>query len=115
MDTRLVFRLVALGFGVAAAFHALAVFAPIDPSSPRWRHALFVAINVGIAAGMLRRPRWFAWVFGVLVAQQAWSHGRAFIASAQAGSLDVNSIVVLIGLPIVLVVLLADRKRGNSF
>jgi hypothetical protein len=111
-----VFLLFAVGFAGAAVFHAVAMVSAIDPSSPRWRHGLFVAIDFALAVSMIRRPRWFVWVFAVLLVQQAWSHGTSLVAHAKAGSVDVPSIVTLLALPIVLVLLVRDRanvRRGS--
>ena len=105
------FQLISLAFAIAAAWHLVALIVPIDPSSPAWRHALFVAINLALVAGMLRRPRWFAIAFGALVLQQSWSHGRSLVAHARAGNLDAVSLFVLVALPTVLALLLSERRE----
>ncbi|MGZ3422605.1 MAG: hypothetical protein ACXWUG_00195 [Polyangiales bacterium] len=105
-----IFVILAIGFAAAAAFHAVAMLVPID-TTPRWRHALFVAIDLALAALMVRRPPWFPWVFALLVMQQAYSHGTSLVAHAKAGTVDVPSVVTLIALPIALVLLVRDRAK----
>jgi hypothetical protein len=111
------FLLFALGFAGAAAFHAVAVVARID-ATPRWRHGLFVAIDLALAGLMIRRPRWFVWVFALLLVQQAWSHGTSLVAHARAGGVDVASVVTLVALPVVLILLIVDARatlgRGSA-
>jgi hypothetical protein len=106
------FVIFAIAFAGAAAFHAVAMVTAVEPSSARWRHALFVAIDVALAALVIRRPPWFPWVFALLLVQQAWSHGTSLVAHAQAGTVDVLSLVTLIALPVVLVLLVVDARSG---
>lgn len=104
-----VFFLCAIGFAGAAAFHLVALVAVVD-ATPRWRHGLFVVIDAALAALMIRRPRWFPWVFAVLVVQQAWSHGTSLVAHARVGSVDVASVITLVALPIVFALLVRDAR-----
>jgi hypothetical protein len=99
---------VSASFVVAVLVHAYCLFAP--DSSPAWRHALFVALNLGVAWGCWRRPRWFVWAFGLLLVQQLYSHGSAF-AKAWPGRVDWQSLLVLIWMPAVAFALWRERKR----
>ncbi len=103
-----VFTLLASGFFVAAAFHAVAIVLPqIGPPSPAWRHALFVLVNAGVGLGMLKRPRWFTPIFGLLVAQQLVSHGLfSWEVWQTEHRLDWGSVVVFVFMPATLVLLL---------
>lgn len=103
-----VFALLAIGFFAAASFHAVAIFAPgIGPPSPAWRHALFVLVNVSVGLGMLRRPRWFPPLFGLLVAQQLVSHGLfSWEVWQTEHRIDWGSVVVFVFMPVTLVLLL---------
>ncbi|GAC1353080.1 MAG: hypothetical protein NVSMB1_22670 [Polyangiales bacterium] len=111
--TRL-FQVLAVVFAAAALWHAGAIVVPLDPSSSAQRHALFVGINAGLAALMLRRPWWFPLLFAVLMMQQLWSHGHALVARAREGRVDVLSMAVILALPIVLVLLVRDAKRRKK-
>ena len=96
---------------MGALLHLYYLFAP-DPS-PLWRHALFVAINLGVAWGCWWQPRWFIWVFGLLLLQQLYSHGADF-AQAWPGRVDWRSLLVLLGMPIVALALWRRRRLGAS-
>ena len=111
-----VFVVLSVGFAAAAVFHAVAIFAPgIDVPSPAWRHALFVAINLAVAAGVLLRPRGFAFAFAALTAQQVYSHGVTLVlAWRREGRVDWPSVVVLVAMPLVLVLLVRARQRPDS-
>lgn len=101
---------VAFAFVAAAATHVLAI-ARADP--PVSRHALFVAINLATAAGVVLRPRGFAIAFAALTAQQLYSHGGAAIrAWRDEGRVDWPSVIVVVAMPVVLALLVRDRKRG---
>jgi hypothetical protein len=113
----LAFYSLAVAFVAAAAVHGAALIAPgVDPTSPPWRHALFVAINLGCALGFVARPRWFIAPFALLVVQQLVSHGgQAWRAWCQRGRLDVASLAVLAAMPFALGLLVADRRgRGGA-
>lgn len=99
--------IVSAGFVAGALFHLYALFGA-DPS-PAWRHALFVAINLGMAWGCWRQPRWFIWVFGLLLLQQLYSHGTDF-AQAWPERTDWRSLAVLLGMPIVAIALWRRRR-----
>ena len=112
----------ASGLALAAAFHAAAAVVPsLAPSSPTWRHALFVAINLAAAAGLVWRPRGFVPLFALLSVQQLVSHGaEAWRAHRDEGRVDVASVVVLCAMPVALALLIAEtrareaRRNGRS-
>ena len=106
---RPVFVVFACGFIAAAAFHIAAIAFPgVDIPSPAWRHALFIAVNLGAAAGMIFRPRWFALPFAVLTAQQVYSHGMTLVSAWRSGRIDWPSVVVLVAMPLALFLLVRD-------
>lgn len=72
------FKFFAFLAGLAAAYHLVGLFHPVN-SSPAWRHALFVAIDVVCIVGLLRRPAWFKWIFSILAVQQIIGHGSTFL------------------------------------
>ena len=120
---RIVFGLLAIVFAFGALFHAAALITPsLAPDSPAWRHALFVVINVGAAAGMLTRPRLFVPAFAVLCGQQLASHGEAACrAWVDVHRIDVASLAVLALMPLALALLVSDarvvrikRARGSA-
>lgn len=124
MKTRkdLLFFVLAAFFAAAALFHAAAIVFPnlehdrAHVPDPAWRHALFVAINAAVAAGMLRRPPIFVLAFAALTIQQIVSHGgEAWRAWTLERRIDVTSIGVVILVPLALVALIRDwRARPSS-
>jgi hypothetical protein len=118
LKPRLVHQVVAAGFAIAALYHAAALAWPeLAESSPPWRHALFVAINGAMAAGMLLRPRAFTAIFAALVVQQIVSHGsRALSVWRTEGRVDWPSAIVLVAVPIALALLVraALSTRGRD-
>jgi hypothetical protein len=109
-----VFAILAIGFFAAGAFHAVAFFAPeVAAASPPWRHALFVAVNLAVGVGMLRRPGWFTPLFGLLCAQQLVSHGLFSWEVWQAEQrIDWASVVVFVFMPATFLLLLRRRPRA---
>jgi hypothetical protein len=89
-------------FGLAAIYHLAVVLVPAlgDHGSPI-RHSLFVGIDLAVALGFYRRPRFFFWVFCLLGLQQLHSHGRALILTfAREQRVDWQSLLVLTITPI---------------
>lgn len=107
--------LLAVGFGAAAVFHALAIAVPsIAEPSPAWRHGLFVLVNSAVAAGLARRPAWFAPLFAALTVQQLYSHGiSGWHAWVREQRLDWASLLVVIALPPIAVMLLGEAWAGR--
>src|SRR5436190_706138 len=101
------FKVVALFFVAAAVFHGLHVFVPApEDAAGALRHAVFVFINLVVAAGLWFRPAALRFVFGFLVVQQVASHGTtAWTTWSTQGSIDFVSIVIVLLLPLLWVVL----------
>ena len=113
---RVLFALVALAFVITAGIHlARGIAPPPGDDAAAARHALFVAINLAAAAGVLLRPRWFAAPFALLVLQQLGSHGGRAVATAQAGAVPgAEDLAVVLFMPLVLGALVWDARRGSS-
>ncbi len=97
----------ALLFVVAAVVHLAHILSPVagDASGPV-RHAVFVAINLVVAAGLWRRPQALLIVFGALVVQQVLSHGAAaYAAWAEHHEVDLASLGIVVMLPLTWAVL----------
>ncbi len=75
------FRILAAASFGAGLYHLAALVSPAFariasvPWYPVWRHLVFIAINFGVAFLMLRRPRWFLWVYLILTVQVLQGHG----------------------------------------
>lgn len=94
----------------AALYHSAAFFYPVD-NSPLWRHALFIGINTISIYGLLKRPNWFLWFWGVLTIQQLYSHGSYALQLWKTSHIiHWISIGVVILMPVVFALLVIDRK-----
>lgn len=90
-------------FGMGALFHLVGVIAPGIGNAPSsGRHAVFVLINGFFAAAFFLRRRWIIVPVLALVAQQAHSHGTDLVRAREEGRTDVQSLLVLLFLPVVL-------------
>lgn len=110
------FAAIALAFLAVAALHLVRLIAPPagDPSTPA-RHAVFMAINLAVGAGLLLRPRWFLVVFGLLTIQQLHSHGGALIERwRQTGAPSGEDLAVVVLVPVILGLLVVDARRGRE-
>ena len=75
------FQIVSVLAVCAAGFHlAVGLFPDLAISGSRWRHGLFVIIDLALAYFVRRRPVWFVPVFAILALQQLYSHGSSFIS-----------------------------------
>jgi hypothetical protein len=111
--------LVLIGFGcfAVALFHAAAIVWPgVSEPSPPWRHALFIGINAFFGAAFVRRVRWLPWALAPLTVQQIWSHGEGFLQAraAQPPRWDLQSLSMLVTLPVLWVVVVAARREGSG-
>ena len=104
--------LCAAGFVAAAVYHAVGVVRPawLEPA-PVWRHALFVGLNLGLAAGFVVRPRFLVWVFPVFVVEQLHGHGVRALAIWNAEQrVDWTGLVPMVFTPIMLALLVLDAR-----
>ena len=94
--------LLAALFGTGALFHLLGIVAPsIGNAASPARHAVFVLVNAVFATAFFLRFRWTIVPVLGLAAQQTYSHGTDLVRAHAEGRLDVQSLVVLLFLPVV--------------
>jgi hypothetical protein len=93
----------------ALLYHTAGAVQPFD-KTPAWRHTLFIGINTICIYGLLKRPKWFLWFFGVLTVQQLYSHGSHFINLLQENKFNLIDAAVLVLMPLIFILLLIDRK-----
>jgi hypothetical protein len=107
--------LAALSAG-AAAYHVAGALGQLTgDATPRWRHALFIAIDLVGAWYLVRRPLPLLPVFALLVGQQFVSHGgRAIRWWVQSARVDTISIGTLVALSIAFVLLILDARDRSS-
>ena len=103
--------LAALSAG-ASAYHVAGALGQLSgDTTPHWRHALFIAIDVVGVWYLLRRPLPLLPIFGVLVVQQFMSHGgRAIRWWVESARIDSISIGTLVALSVTFVLLILDAR-----
>jgi hypothetical protein len=100
---------------LAAAYHAsAAAFPSLGVSGMRWRHVLFIAIDLAAAALLIFRPRGATIAIAALTVQQLYSHGSyGWLLWRTEGRVDWISLGVMVVLPIALVLLATRSHRRN--
>ena len=79
------------------------------------RHAVFVGLNLGLAALLVVKPRWALVPALLLSVQQGWSHGSDLVASTRGpGPLDVGSAAVLVFFPVLIALLVIERRESRA-
>ncbi len=111
------FRIISILFVAAAIYHAAVFFHPaFREDGAHWRHAVFFVIDLVCAWYLLKRPRWFVFVFGVLTLETLYGHGtHAWTMWQMHGQIDWLSAGVLVVVPTTLVLLIEDatgRRLG---
>jgi hypothetical protein len=117
-----VFAILACVFVFAAVFHAAAFVQPaIAEPVPRWWHALFVGVNLALAVGVWKRPRWLPVVFALYVVQQFAEHApRGVTVWRDEHRIDWASLGSIAFVPVVLGLLVVDaagapvKARGRA-
>ena len=104
------FYVVSVVFLLTAVYHVVGLFYPVN-DSPKWRHLLFIIINLFSVYGFLKRPQYFVWFVIVLLMQQSYSHGTSLVKQwVDKGQIDWISLFVLLLLPVALICLVEDNK-----
>jgi hypothetical protein len=110
---RIIFQVYAALSLLVGGLHFIGIFYPIN-SSPTWRHTLFVGINLFSAYGFLKRPRFFVYLFFLLLLQQIYSHGGNAIAIwNQQHVVSWIDVIVLIFTALAFALLLIDKKQSS--
>jgi hypothetical protein len=93
----------------AMLYHAYGAIKSFD-TTPAWRHSLFIGINIICIYGLLKRPVWFIWFWGLLTIQQLYSHGSHFVRLLSENKFTWIDFGVLLLMPLIFILLLKDRK-----
>ena len=124
-SSTLAFRLAALVLLCAAMYHFVASVHPAVekvvygagylPGFPRWRHVVWVGIDVSIAGFLLWRPRWLIWLWIVLIVEQLHGHGgNAWRLWVQSGRISWTDVAVVMGELLILLLLVADYRTRQA-
>jgi hypothetical protein len=106
---KMVFMVFAALAFAAMLYHTIGAVQPFD-ATPVWRHTLFIGINTICIFGLLKRPKWFVWFWGILTIQQLYSHGSHFINLLQQHKFNFIDAGVVLLMPIIFILLLKDKK-----
>jgi hypothetical protein len=98
----------ALAFA-AMLYHTAGAVQPFD-STPAWRHMVFIGICTICIYGLLKRPNWFVWFFGILTLQQLYSHGIHFIRLLQENKFNPIDMAILLLMPLIFLLLLRHKR-----
>jgi len=100
----------ALAFA-AMLYHTIGAVQPFD-DTPASRHTIFIGVCTICTYGLLKRPRWFVWFFGILTVQQLYSHGSHLIILLQQSRFNIIDAAVILLTPVVFILLLKERKMN---
>lgn len=113
MARQVYFKLFAVFCFITALYHVVGIFYKIN-DAPAWRHLLFVGINLFCAYGILKRPMYFTYLFGVLLIQQYYSHGGSIVRTwTENKQVDWLSVAVLTTMSITMILLVQDARAKN--
>lgn len=108
------FRIFATLWGIAAIYHLIGIFYKVNDAPP-WRHAVFVCMDLFFAYGLLKRPKYFVFLFFVFLVQQYYTHGSRLLNMwIEEVKVDWISLLVLVVLPIAFVYLITDARAKRK-
>ncbi|MES2775310.1 MAG: hypothetical protein V4722_14065 [Bacteroidota bacterium] len=97
----------------AALYHANKYFFPV-PNESAGRHLLFVAISTICVFGLIKRPAWFLYFFGVLMLQQLYSHGGQLLQQWNGmHTINYIDLGIVVMMPVIFVSLLRNRHAAS--
>lgn len=108
------FIVFALLFSLASIYHFVGIFYSVN-NSPIWRHFLFVGIDLYFVYGLLKRPKYFVYLFAIFLLQQFYTHGNYLINMwTEKKQVHWISVFTIILLPIALIALIVENKSKNT-
>ena len=117
-STAWIFRFLAVGFALAAAYHLTALLVPAfakiaySVDYPAWRHIAFIFIDGTFAFLFVARPNWLIWPYILLTLQVINGHGRvAWLLWREQRQIDWISVVVAAGVIVGLAAMCAEYCR----
>lgn len=107
---RHIILIVCAGFAFIAALYHIAGIVQSFDATPAWRHALFTGICTICVYGLLKRPKWFVWFFGILTVQQLYSHGSHLLLLLREYKFNLIDAAIVLVMPLIFILLLTDKK-----
>ena len=110
----IIFTSFALIAFLAVLYHVKGIFYPTADTTG-WRHAVFVVINIIGIFGLIKRSNWFILFVMILTVHQWYSHGSyAYMLWQKEHSIHWISLGVIIFLPLLLILLIAEKKNKKK-
>ena len=107
-------KILSFFFIATAAYHFVGIFYKINSSSV-WRNALFVVGSILVFYFMYKRPKYFVYLFGILLLQQYNGHGqylyKLWHEKQEIHWISVIDLTVLSTIFILLVIELIEKSR----
>ena len=104
----------------AALYHLAALLIPqfgrlaYSPDYPRWRHLVFILLDLLFAKLLLMRPKWLVWPLAALTLQVLLGHALpAWELWKQQQRIDWISIVVVAGVLAAFALITTDSLRAS--
>jgi len=103
-----VFKIAALLSIITACYHFIGIFYLVNKSSSL-RHTLFVITNLFCCYGFITRPKYFVFIFFILIIQQFNIHGNSLIRQwNNSQTINWIDLSIIILLPIFLINLIIE-------
>ena len=90
-------------------YHTVGAVHPFD-ATPAWRHTVFIGVCTVCIYGVLKRPGWFVWFFGILTVQQLYSHGSHLLLLFKENKFNPIDAAIVFVMPLVFILLLTGKK-----
>jgi hypothetical protein len=104
-----------IAFIVAAAYHSVELWGALGENGASLFHGSFVLIDAFMAFAVWRRISGLLFLVTVLTAEQLYAHGSAaWITWRDAHRIDAISCVVVIAMPLLLALVMIDRRPGDK-
>ena len=114
------YRLLSAAFVIAALYHLTALLVPgfsriaYSADYPRWRHLVFILLDLAFAKLLLMRPKWLVWPLGALTIQVLLGHGLpAWELWQQQHRIDWISVLVVVGMLGAFTLIATDSLRPS--
>ena len=98
----------------AMLYHTIGAVQPFD-NTPASRHIIFIAVCTICMYGLLKRPKWFVWFFGILMLQQLYSHGSHLLVLLKENKFNLIDAAIVLLMPLVFILLLKEKNRAWNF
>ncbi len=109
-DLKFIWKFAIFTFFVAGFYHFIGIFYEVNDAPP-YRHFVFVLINLFCIYGFYKRPKYFVFLFFLLVINQLDTHGGSLLRDwGDKGIINWIDLFVVILVPLFFAHLVMDWK-----